>query len=54
MHPAHRLSFYHNFDRPVRIEGSCLYYDPVRIDQSLSKIMEDRNANIRNASTARR
>ena len=34
------LTFHHNFAEPVKIPGSYgLYYDPVRIDQALTKLL---------------
>jgi hypothetical protein len=54
MQYAAQLNFHHNFTEPVRIADTNLFYDPVRVDQLLTKIMEERNAYPCNPSATRR
>jgi hypothetical protein len=52
-----QLNFHHNFTEPVRLADSNLFYDPVRVDQFLTRILsekEDRRADTRSTSASRR
>lgn len=50
-----RLTFRHNFPEPVRLANTSQFYDPVKTDRLLTRILmekEDRRADSRDAPTA--
>jgi hypothetical protein len=52
-HATAQLNFHHNFTEPVRIADTNLFYDPMKVDRLLTRILsekEEPNASPRNTS----
>lgn len=52
-----QLNFHHNFSEPLRLANTNLFYDPVRVDRQLTKLLlegDDQYETSRKAPATRR